>query len=296
MKKILLSPFLFLLFFVQAKSQEKNFYLPSGISDSQISLVKTYTLKALNTSLQAYAKVKERKLYKALAYIESALFFLNEASIFSPSYSLKKKIETLIKRINNFPDKYYKEDLISLKFDIQNLIASIIVAENILDKLNKFIENYDTSKNKEIANYLNELKTNISMPSIDEPLYNAKMFLAIAYDNLKAKNRKKVLKAIEIALDPMVKIGFKENLLLIRFKNSIYASYLAYENKNLELAKAYLQQSKKYLKDAYIVSSSENKDMIKGFLNQLSFIAKNFDSKEIVLREYIIIIRQIRNL
>ena len=285
-----------LLLFVQGKSEETNFYLPSGISDSQISLVKTYTLKALNTSLQAYTKVKERKLYKALAYIESALFFLNEASIYSSSYSLKKKMETLVKRINNFPDKYYKEDLISLKFDIQNLMASIIIAENILDRLNKFIENYDTSKNKEIANYLNELKTNISMPLIDEPLSNAKMFLAMAYDNLKAKRRKKVLKAIEIALDPMVKIGFKENLLLIRFKNSIYASYLAYKNENLELAKAYLQQSKKYLEDAYIISSSENKDMIKGFLNQLSFIAENFDSKEIILREYIIIIRQIRNL
>ena len=287
---------MFLLLFVQGKSEATNFYLPSGISDSQISLVKTYTLKALNTSLQAYTKVKERKLYKALAYIESALFFLNEASIYSSSYSLKKKIETLVKRINNFPDKYYKEDLISLKFDIQNLMASIIIAENILDRLNKFIENYDTSKNKEITNYLNELKTNISMPLIDEPLSNAKMFLAIAYDNLKAKRRKEVLKAIEIALDPMVKIGFKENLLLIRFKNSIYASYLAYKNENLELAKAYLQQSKKYLEDAYIISSSENKDMIKGFLNQLSFIAENFDSKEIILREYIIIIRQIRNL
>lgn len=296
MKKILFTFFLSLLLFVQGKSEETNFYLPSGISDSQISLVKTYTLKALNTSLQAYTKVKERKLYKALAYIESALFFLNEASIYSSSYSLKKKMETLVKRINNFPDKYYKEDLISLKFDIQNLMASIIIAENILDRLNKFIENYDTSKNKEIANYLNELKTNISMPLIDEPLSNAKMFLAMAYDNLKAKRRKKVLKAIEIALDPMVKIGFKENLLLIRFKNSIYASYLAYKNENLELAKAYLQQSKKYLEDAYIISSSENKDMIKGFLNQLSFIAENFDSKEIILREYIIIIRQIRNL
>ena len=277
-------------------AQNLKYSLPSGLSDSQISLIKTYTLKALNTSLQAYTKVKERKLYKALAYVESALFFLNEASIYSPSYSLNKKLETLIKRINLFPDKYYKEDLISLKLDIQNLVGSIIVAENILKELDNFIESYETSKNKEIVEFLLKTKENLSLPLIDEPLSNAKTFLAIAYDNLKAKRKDKALKAIEIALDPMIKIGFRENLLLVRFKNSIYSSYLAYSNNNLELAKAYLQQSKNILNNAYKIAVSENKDMIKGFINQLSFIDQNFDNRDLVLREYIIIIRQIRNL
>lgn len=289
---------LFLLILVIYKVSISNENIPSSITENQITNIKVYTYKALNLSLNAYSELKSLRPNKknTQTFLESALFFLNEASIYSPSYIIKKHIETLIKRMKNFPDENYKKDLISLKYEIESIEANLTDYDNVKENIDKILNNYTISKNKEVISELQKLSENINLPLIDNPLKDAKTFLAIAYDNLKASRLKKAKQSIEIALDPMIKLTSRENLYLVRFKNLIYYSSKAYFNNNIEISKVYLQLAKKFLQLAYKVSIDENKDMIKGFLNQINFIEKNFQNKPQIEKEFIIIVRQIKNL
>jgi len=293
MKKKLITLITILLFSLSFAVEDP---LPTGLSQNQTSIIKTYTLKALNLSLEAYNKVKQSRLKKAKPYIESAIFFLNEASMYSPSYPLRKKVETLYKTMEIFPDKYYKESLISILYDVNELAGSLITVEKIKEDLQYYIDNYSIRKNPIIKDYLKSLEEKIKLPLIDDPLKDAKTFLAIAYDNLRAGRKEKVLKSLEISFSPMNQIAFRENLLLVKLKNSIYTSYLYYTDKKFDLAKAYLQQSQDLLDRIYKISSSENKELIKGIKKQLNYILDNFQNEEETVKEYIVIIRQIKNL
>ena len=273
-------------------------YIAQGLTENQITNIKIYTLKALNLSLNAYSELKRQRPNRknAKSYIESAIFFLNEATVYSPSYPIKKKIETLRKRIKIFPKEYYKKDIISIYQDINKLAGNFTDYEKIKKQLKVLIDNYDTEVNSTVLSKLEIIYSMIELPLIDTPLNDAKTFLAIAYDNLKAGRIDKASKSIEISLDPMIKLTSRESLLLVEFKNLIYNSYTSYLNGNYQLSKMYLILSKKKLKEAYTVSIDENRDMIKGFINQINYIDNNFDKKDEILKEFIVIVRQIKNL
>ncbi|RMD47743.1 MAG: hypothetical protein D6834_00215 [Aquificota bacterium] len=292
MKKFLI---IFLFFFSSSFAKE---YITEGLTENQITNIKVYTLKALNLSLNAYSELKRERVNRrnAKSYIESAIFFLNEATIYSPSYTIRKKIETLKKRIKIFPKEYYKKDLISIYQDINKFAGNLTDYEKIKKELKSLIDKYDTNLNSTILSKLENIYSLIDLPLIDTPLNNAKTFLAIAYDNLKAGRINKASKSIEISLDPMIKLTNRENLLLVEFKNLIYNSYISYLNGNYQLSKMYLFMSNKKLKEAYAVSIDENKDMIKGFMNQIKYIDNNFNKKDEILKEFIVIVRQIKNL
>jgi hypothetical protein len=292
MKKIIL--FLILIPFI---SFSKEIYSPP--IEYEIKNVKLYSLKALNLSLKALSSLNapRKNIEEIKVYLKSSLFFLNEATDFSPSYTINKKIDTLIMRIELFNNENIKPDLISLKDDIEDIRGNITNYSRISQILNEIIENYTPENNKKLIDKLNQLKKEIKLPLIDTPIENAKMFIAVAYDNVKSRKYTEAKKSIEIALDPLINITSRENTYLVIFKDYIYESYLNFKDENYDQAGYLLKKSKYFLIKAREVSDDSRQKIIDGILKRIDLIYNNDSSRrDEILKEYLILIQDLKNL
>ena len=269
-----------------------------NITENQVINVKLYSLKAMNLVLKSYSllNLRRKNIKEIKTYLQSALFFLNEARDYSPSYMINKKIDTLVMRIQLFPEENFKADLISLKFEIKNIRGNIPEYEKVKNMIEDMIKTYKVEKNSDLILSLDKLKKYIKVPLIDETIENAQTFIAIAYDNLNMRKYQTAKKSLEIALDPLIKITSREYIYLVIFKDLIYKSYLAYQEGATDEAINSLKKAKKYLENAYEVCEENKKDLIKGFLTRLDYINNNFSNRGEVLKEYIFIIRDLKNL
>ncbi|EDP73420.1 hypothetical protein [Hydrogenivirga sp. 128-5-R1-1] len=275
-----------------------SFSETKSILESQIYNLRIYSLKALNLSLKAYSSLnaKRKSLNEIKVYLKSALFFLNEASNYSPSYLINKKIDTILLRIELFRNENIKKDLISLRNDIKDIRGNIANYEKIETVLDNYIKNYSPEKNEDLLLYLSDLKSNITLPLIDTPLENAKTFIAIAYDNVNSRNYLTAKKSVEIAIDPLIDITSRENLYLVLFKNYIYKSFESLKKDDLGEEEKYLEIARKYLLKAKEVSKPSNINLINNLLERLELIYNTeIDDKEDILKEYLILIENLKN-
>ena len=295
LKKLLILLFSLLVF--SFAEEKKSIYINEGITENQIANIKLFSSKSLNMLLTAYSALNKRKIYsrEIKSYLEGALFFSNEASQYVPSYLIRKKIEILIRRMNFYPEEDYSTEISSLIIDIDEIAGSLSNYEILKDKLVNLLEKAKFRDNIHIKDELESIIEEIKVPLIDEPLDETKTLIAIAMDNLKARKFAQVRQSVELSLEPLIEIVYKENLYLALFKEYIYKSYVFYGKDNFK-SKYYLKYAYNTMEKAFLVASDENKDMIKGFKNQLKIMLKNFDKKYEMEKEYIIIIRQMKNL
>ncbi len=276
-----------------------GFDIQKNILENQIYNIKLYSLKALNLSLKAYSSLnaKRKNPNEIKVYLKSALFFLNEASNYSPSYLINKKIDTLLLRIELFKNENLKRDLVSLKSDIEEIKGNIINYGKVSTTLNNFIENYSPEKNEDLFLILDDLKEEISLPLVDTPLEHAKTFIAVAYDNVNSRKYLTAKKSVEIAIDPLIDLTAGENLYLVLFKDYIYKSYENFKSENYAKAKQYLERAKYYLLKSKELSKQTNTSIIGNFLKRLELIYNTeLTDKEDILKEYLILIEDLKNL
>ncbi|NPA51578.1 MAG: hypothetical protein GXO22_01650 [Aquificae bacterium] len=135
----------------------------------------------------------------------------------------------------------------------------------------------------------------IKVPLIDGPITDAQNLISIAKDHLKARKYQKARQALEIAIEPVIKISSRENLYIALAKEYINKAYKSYQvDKDFSIL--YLKNAIYAVSKAFAVSSSENKDMIKAVKNQLIRMKKDFNKKEKILKEFELLISQLKNI
>lgn len=115
----------------------------------------------------------------------------------------------------------------------------------------------------------------MSIPLIDDPLTEAKNLIGIAKDHLKAREYKKSKQALELALNPLINISYRENLYMALVKEYIHKGKVTY-NLNRRISLRYLEASLYAVNKAFYVSSRENRDLIKMLREDIRLIFKNF--------------------
>ncbi len=272
-------------------------FVIEGITQEQVNNIKLYSTRTLNLVLDSISSLKRRRviLKETLSYMDASLFFLNEAQQYSPSYYIKRQIEVIQKRFKLFPRDNYTQDLQSLLFFIEENAGNYKDFDFIKDTLENLIEKAHVLENEDIPTYLNLINEKIEISLIDEPIDNAKMLIGIAKDHLKARKYKKAVKSLELALEPLLKISFRENLDLAVARELVFKGKLMY-NTDKTIAKNYIENALYFINKAYYISSIENKDIIKGIRNQLRKIVKDFYNQEKVLKDLKSVSNQLKNI
>ena len=284
-------------FFFIPKEKEKVIILTEGLTEDQIHNIKVYTTRALNLVLDAYSSLHRRRiiLKETYSYIDGALFFLNEAKQYSPSYLVKRQIEALKKRYRFFPEDNYLEDIETLKIYIDEIAGNLNNYEEIKRLLEKAIKKAKYMENEELQSILEKIEEKIKIPLIDEPIIEAQNLISIAKDHLKARRYKKSRQALEIAIEPIIKISSRENLYIALAKEYIHKAYITYKT-DKTFSMLYLKNALYAVSKAYLVSSYENRDMLKGLKNQLLRMKNNFDDNKKISREFELLITQLKNI
>jgi len=284
-------------FFFIPKEKEKIIILTEGLTEDQIHNIKVYTTRALNLVLDAFSSLHRRRiiLKETYSYIDGAIFFLNEAKQYSPSYLVYKQIEALKKRYRFFPDENYTEDLETLKIYINEIAGNLNNYEEIKSLIEKAIKKAQYLDNSELFETLEKIQNMVKIPLIDNPIIDAQNLISIAKDHLRARKYKKARQALEIAIEPILKISSRENLYVALAKEYIHKSYKSYLS-DKEISLLYLKNAIYAISKAYSVSSSENKDMIKAVKNQLFRMKQDFNDKNKILQEFQLLISQLKNI
>ncbi len=284
-------------FFFIPKEKEKVIILTEGLTEDQIHNIKVYTTRALNLILDAFSSLHHRKviLKETYSYIDGALFFLNEAKQYSPSYLIYRQIEALKKRFRFFPNENYTEDLKTLKIYINEIAGNLNRYDEIILILDRAIKKAEYLDNSEIYDTLSKLEDIIKIPLIDEPIIDAQNLISIAKDHLKARKYKKARQALELAIEPVLKLSSRENLYIAQAKEYIYKAYTTY-SVDRSFSILYVKNAIYSLSKALSVSTSENRDMIKAVKNQLLRMKDNFDSEKEISKEFQVLISQLKNI
>lgn len=272
-------------------------FVIEGITQDQVNNIKLYSTRTLNLVLDSISSLKRRRiiLKETLSYMDASLFFLNEAQQYSPSYYIKRQIEVIQKRFKLFPRDNYTQDLQSLLFFIEENAGNYKEFDFIKDTLENLIEKAHVLENEDIPTYLNLIEEKINISLIDEPIEDAKTLIGIAKDHLKARKYKKAMKSLELALEPLIQISFRENLDLAIARELVFKGKLMYFT-DKTIAKNYIENALYFINKAYYISSVENKDVIKGIRNQLRKIIKDFYNQEKILKELDSVSNQLKNL
>ncbi len=284
-------------FFFIPKEKEKVIILTEGITEDQIHNIKVYTTRALNLVLDAYSSLHRRRiiLRETYSYIDGAIFFLNEARQYSPSYLVYRQIEALKKRYKFFPNENYTEDLETLKIYIDEISGNLNNYEEIIILLNKAIKKARFLDNSDLLFTLEKLEELVNIPLIDSPITDAQNLISIAKDHLKARKYKKARQALEIAIEPIIKISSRENLYIALAKEYISKAYKSYRA-DKEFSVLYLKNAIYAIGKALSVSSSENRDMIKAVKNQLLRMKQDFNNENKILKEFELLMSQLKNI
>jgi len=266
--------------FLPVKSQEN--FLNEGLTENQVYNIKVYTTRALNLVLDAYSSLNKKRIIKkeTYAYLDGSLFFLNEAYQYSPSYIVKRQIESLIKRIKFYPDEDYTTDIRVLQVQLEEISANIQNHSEINSKIRKIIQTASIRKNEQLKDMLIELKEKVKISLIDEPILEARYLIGVAKDHLKAREYKKSKQALELALSPLIKVSSRENLYVALSKEYVYKAKYTYKIFP-ELSKRYLESALYNINKAYLVSTDENRVMLKNIKDKLGFYIEKYDSYSI---------------
>ncbi|ACO03669.1 MAG TPA: hypothetical protein DEP48_06455 [Persephonella sp.] len=272
---------IFLLFFLysfNSKGENINqIYLNEGLTENQVYNIRLFTTRALNLVLDAYSSLNKKRIIRkeTYTYLDASLFFLNEAHQYSPSYIIYRQIEALEKRIQLYPDEDYSEDLKTLLIYIEEISGNLEDYDYVRKKLEDTIKKAAFLENQYVLDSLEIIKEKVSIPLIDDPLTEAKNLIGIAKDHLKAREYKKSKQALELALNPLINISYRENLYMALVKEYIHKGKVTY-NLNRRISLRYLEASLYAVNKAFYVSSRENRDLIKMLREDIRLIFKNF--------------------
>ena len=284
-------------FFFIPKEKEKVIVLTEGLTEDQIHNIKVFSTRALNLILDAFSSLHRRKviLKETYSYIDGALFFLNEAKQYSPSYLVYRQIEALKKRFRFFPNENYTEDLKTLKIYIDEIAGNLNRYDEIVSILDRAIKKAEYLDNSEIYDTLIKLEDIVKIPLIDEPIIDAQNLISIAKDHLKARKYRKARQALELAIEPILKISSRENLYIAQAKEYIHKAYVSYRV-DRTFSILYIKNALYAITKALSVSTSENRDMIKAVKNQLLRMKKDFNNEEKILKEFQLLTTQLKNI
>ena len=274
----------FFLIFSGVKAVELNvnpLYLNEGLTSNQVINIRIYTLRAENLVLNAYSALNRRTIYyrEVKEYLNGALFFLNEAKQYSPTYLVKRQIEAIKKRIKLFPDENYSEDLKNLYIYIEEISGNLNNYDEIKNLLLTIIDNAKMRQNTFVKEKLDVLEEKIKVKLIDNPINEAQNLISIAIDHLKAGRYTKSKKAIELSLSPLISISSKENLFVALAREYIYKSYLTYDYDQI-ISLRYVDSALIAINKAFYVSSPESKETIKQIRKKIRSLPGIFDNKE----------------
>ncbi len=274
----------FFLIFSGVKAVELNvnpLYLNEGLTSNQVINIRIYTLRAENLVLNAYSALNRRTIYyrEVKEYLNGALFFLNEAKQYSPTYLVKRQIEAIKKRIKLFPDEDYSEDLKNLYIYIEEISGNLNNYDEIKNLLLTIIDNAKMRQNTFVKEKLDVLEEKIKVKLIDNPINEAQNLISIAIDHLKAGRYTKSKKAIELSLSPLISISSKENLFVALAREYIYKSYLTYDYDQI-ISLRYVDSALIAINKAFYVSSPESKETIKQIRKKIRSLPGIFDNKE----------------
>lgn len=270
--------FLLIFYFGNSKGENINqIYLNEGLTENQVYNIKLFTTRALNLVLDAYSSLNKKRIIRkeTYTYLDASLFFLNEAHQYSPSYIIYRQIEALEKRIQLYPDEDYSEDLKTLLIYIEEISGNLEDYEYVRSKLEDAIKKAAFLENQFVLDSLEIIKEKVSISLIDNPLTEAKNLIGIAKDHLKAREYKKSKQALELALNPLINISYRENLYMALVKEYIHKGKVTY-NLNRRISLRYLEASLYAVNKAFYVSSRENRDLIKMLREDIRLIFKNF--------------------
>jgi tetratricopeptide (TPR) repeat protein len=271
-----------LSFFVKAVEFEVNpLYLNEGLTSNQVTNIRIYSVRAENLVLDAYSALSRRTVYyrETKSYLNGALFFLNEAKQYSPTYLVKRQIEAIQKRIKLFPEEDYTDDLKNLYIYIEEISGNLNNYAEIKSLLLKIIENAKMRKNALVSEKLDILDGKIKIKLIDSPINEAQNLISIAIDHLKAGRYTKSKKALELALNPLISLSSKENLFVALAREYIYKAYLTYDYDQI-ISLKYVDSALIAINKAYYVSSQENKDTIRTVREKIRALPGIFDNKQ----------------
>ncbi len=274
-----------LMFFFPAKSQEN--FLNEGLTENQVYNIKVYTTRALNLVLDAYSSLSKKRVIKkeTYAFLDGSLFFLNEAYQYSPSYIVKRQIESLIKRIKFYPDEDYSTDIRVLQVQIEEISANLKSYNTIRSKMDKIREDASKRRNDQLKEKLKDLKNMINISLIDDPISEARYLIGVAKDHLKAREYKKSKQALELALSPLIKVSSRENLYVALSKEYVYKARYTYRIFP-SLSKKYLESALYNINKAYLVSTEENREMLKKIKDRLGFYIEKYESYSITEEDF----------
>ncbi|WP_297455809.1 YfdX family protein [Persephonella sp.] len=294
MKKFLL---VFLIFVNIVFARPDKTIINEGLTESQVYNIKLYTIRALNLSLDAYTALSQRVVNhsKVKDYLNGALFFLNEASQYSPGYFIRRQIESLIKRIKLYPNENYTTDIRVLMVNIEEISGDLDNYQLINEKLQEIYENVKKGKNKDAKDLLQEVQNMISVANIDEPLDEAKNLIVTAEEHLRAGKYHKSKQAIELALTPLIAISTRENLYIALTREYLVKAKYSYEV-DYSLSKSYIQSAVYSINKAYWVSSEESREQINQIRKKINELYKKYDNYSVTEKDFEDIINLIKSL
>ncbi len=258
--------FLFLIKFSLIFASNLNpIYLNEGLTENQIYNIKVYTTRALNLVLDAQKALKKEKIVRKeiYTYLDGALFFLNVAGQYSPSYLVRRQIEATRKLIELYPYENYTNDIKGINISIQEIAGNLDKnnREYIFSKLKEAIQNASLRRNRLVYDDIKKIQYLIKISLIDDPINEAKNFIAVAKDNVRAKEYLKANKALELAISPLEKVAYRENLYIALAREYLYRAHLSYY-RDVNIAKKYIAAAIYAVSKAYYVASVENRNEI----------------------------------
>ncbi|WP_457621307.1 hypothetical protein [Persephonella sp.] len=289
---------LFVIFLDKSKGETINqIYLNEGLTENQVYNIRLFSTRALNLVLDAYSSLNKKRIIRkeTYTYLDASLFFLNEAHQYSPSYIVYRQIEALEKRIHLYPDEDYSEDLKTLLIYIEEISGNLEDYEYVRKKLEDTIKKAAFLENQYVLDSLEIIKEKVRISLIDDPLTEAKNLIGIAKDHLKAREYKKSKQALELALNPLINISYRENLYMALVKEYIHKGKITY-NLNRRISLRYLEASLYAVNKAFYVSSRENRDLIKVIREDIRDLLKNFYDEKSTERLLNDIIEKLKNI
>lgn len=284
MKRKVLSLFILSLsffYFSKAEIEVNPLYLNEGLTENQIANIRLYTTRAENLVLDAYKSLTHKKILwgETNKYLKAALFFLNEAKQYSPSYLIRRQLEAISKRIELYPGEDYSDDLKSLYIYVEEISGNLDNYDEIKSLLIQMIRNAEMRQNSYVKEKIDILIEKIKIKLIDTPINEAANLISIARDHLQAGNYPKTKQALELAIDPLDRISSKDNLFVALAREYIYKAYLTY-NYDQVISLKYVDSALIAINKAYYVAIPEDKELISKVRKMIRQLPGIFDNNK----------------
>ncbi|MBK3331504.1 hypothetical protein GWK41_00315 [Persephonella atlantica] len=290
-------PVIFVVFLLFVKSYSETLTPSEGLTESQIYNIRTYSLRALNLVLDAYSSLNKKRIIKkeSYAYLDASLFFLNEAYQYSPTYTVIREIEALIKRINLYPEESYETDIRVITVQIEEISAPLKDYTLLKEKLQQLYQIASRRDNSKLSDELKEIKKMLKIPLIDIPLSEARFLIGVAKDHLKAGEIKKSQQSLELALTPLIKIGMRENLYIVLTLEYLSKAKFSYRV-DPDMSKGFFKSALYSINKAYLVSSEENRNTIKSVKEKIITLFDRYNSYSISENDFDSVIRILKDM